>query len=177
MQKDLETAEQPLLNGSQRNLVTFPPLRLTRRIPETLDLKEIENAVKEFQKETPIHGNEIGFYNQTLESIAASTMLRKEGSGSDFWIVQYGRSCAGYVLANMSKDVDNQLCYWISQCWLDKRFRGTGVVKEYWKTLVDYAKKNLCKHVIIVSGRGDRSYQRLLGSGLEVYATLIKADI
>lgn len=174
MPKDSKTAEQPLLNGLPKS---WPPLTLRREIPAEVSHREIEDAVRAFQSEVPTNGNATGFFNQTLELIAHSTFLRAQGSANDFWLVQDGVKCVGYVLASISKDIDNQLCYWISQCWLDKKYRGTGAVKDYWETLRQHALKSFCRHIIIVSGRGDRAYQRLLGGGLHIYATLIKQDI
>lgn len=152
-----------------------PSLRLCRQIK--IQFQQIDKAVKSFANEVEIKGDKIGFVNQTLESIASSTFLRKEGSGNDFWTLEDEDGLKGYVLAGLSKDVDNQLCYWVSQAWLHPQYRGTGNVKEYWQTLKDYAKQNFCKHILIISGRGNRAYQRLLGRSLSEYATILKEDI
>jgi len=152
-----------------------PSLTLCRKI--TVPYIQIDEAVNNFAKEVDVKGDVVGFANQTLEGIAAATFLRKEGSGNDFWTLEDEDGLQGYVISNISKDVDGKLCYWISQAWLSKKYRGTGLVKEYWQTLKDYAKQNFCKHILIVSGRGNRAYQRLLGRSLTEYATILKEDI
>lgn len=186
-QLDIGTDSGTALNGSLKNwrVKSQPLLQLTREIPQSFSPQQFDEAVKAFADETDVHGDKVGFINQTLESIAAATFLRREGSGNDFWIArepfrygsQFSEYLGGYVLANISKDVDNQLCYWISQAWLAPKYRGQGLVKIYWNTLKEHAKKNFCRHILIVSGRGNKVYQRLLGKNLHEYVHIIKEDI
>lgn len=179
MPKALEMEVQPQSDGWQRNLrnQSYPKIKLITEIPKNLLPKGIEKAVALFIAETNIQANREGLYNQTIESIAGATFLKPAGGGGQFWLVEERDECLGYVLGSISKDVDNRLCYWISQAWLHPKYRGTGIVKEYWSSIKAHAKACFCKHIVVVSGRGDKVYQRFLGKGFHLYANLIKEDI
>lgn len=84
---------------------------------------------------------------------------------------------SGYVLTHLSKDVDNKLCYYMTQAWLHPQFRHTSYAKEAISLLKQHAKSLWCKHIIVVSSRNTKAYLRFLGSKWHVYTTLLKEDI
>jgi len=177
MHWDTGTVPQTLSNGWQNAYspkVLFHPIK---SLPYQVTIQQIDNAVKSFADEVDVKGDKVGFINQTLESIANATFFKGQGSTNDFWACYDNEGLQGYVLSNTAKDVDNQLCYWISQAWMSKKYRGTGLVKQFWEDLREYAKEHFCKHILIVSGRGSRSYPRLLGKNVKEYATVFKEDI
>lgn len=82
-----------------------------------------------------------------------------------------------YALTHVAKDVDNQLCFWMTQAWVHPKIRGQKVVKEMLQQLREEAKRLLCRHIIIPSSRGVAAYCRFLGKGWKPHVTLLKEDI
>ena len=135
--------------------------------------KQVEVAVKDFvESSRQVNIDKKGLFYQTLESIANMTVL--EGSG-DFWMLTCGEELLGYVLARIVKDVDNSLTYWISQAWVRKDYRGNSIVKASWKEIRERAKNCFCKHIVIVSSRHAKAYERFLG--VHKYCDLLKEDL
>lgn len=150
-----------------------PYFRLLREIPEGLG-PQIEHCVKEFVKDSKIGQgiDAIGFFNQTIESIAQMTYLNM---GGDFWIGTVDGKVMAYVLARASKDIDNKMSYWISQAYADKSVRFTPFIKEAMAAIRQRAKDCLCRHIVVVAGRNSRAYKRMFG--FHDYAVLLKEDI
>lgn len=154
--------------------------RIINKLNEaTLYPGAIEQAVRSFVKES--HSEESGvdtqgLYQQTIENIAASTTFKLDGSRS-FWIAEEDGEVMAYALTHVSKDVDNRLCYWMTQAWVHPILRGSKQVKQMYKQLTDHAKKMLCAHIIIPSSRGVKGYCRFLGEGWKPHVTLLKKDI
>ena len=138
--------------------------------------KQIEAAVRDFFKTShvPQGVDEQGFCQQTLESIASATFLN---NGGDFWLLLENGVVKGYLLARITKDIDNTLTYWISQSWVHKSMRGDPEVKNCWETVRKRALECFCKHIVIVSSRSTRAYCRFLGHGMHLYSALLKEDI
>jgi hypothetical protein len=82
-----------------------------------------------------------------------------------------------YVLSRVGKEVDNKLCFWISQAWVHPKFRGKPEVKQWLKILKEEARNRFCKHIVVVSSRGVDAYCRFLGDGAHLYANLLKIDL
>lgn len=139
----------------------------------------IELAVKSFVKDS--HTEESGaepqgLYQQTLEGIAAATIFR-QGDSREFWIADEGGEVMAYALTHVSKDVDNKLCYWMTQAWVHPVIRGSKDVKSWIGLFEEDAKQKLCSHMIIPSSRGIDAYCRFLGQDWKLYVSLLKKDI
>ena len=120
-------------------------------------------------------GDRVGIYEQTLESIANASFL---GGNGNFWLAEDNGEVAAYVLARVVKDIDNKLTYWVSQAWVSPIYRGKKVVKdEWWRDIKNHAKKHFCKHLVIVSSRNAKAYERWFGSGIKEYAKLMMEDL
>lgn len=139
----------------------------------------IEEAVENFVTDSLAEesgADPVGLYNQTIECIASATYLGG-GEGRQFWLADQDGEVLTYVLAHVGKDVDNQLCYWLTQAYVHPKLRGQKVVKEWFQLLRQEAKRLLCKHIIIPSSRSTKAYLRFLGDGWHEYVTLLKEDI
>jgi hypothetical protein len=117
-----------------------------------------------------------GLYHQTLENIAACTVFRQDGS-RHLWMADHEGEVVAYALCHISKDVDNKLCYWMTQAWVHPIMRGKKEVKGWFQKLRTEAKKNLCSHILIPSSRGTAAYCRFLGRGWKPYVSILKEDI
>lgn len=152
--------------------------KIIKELPNKKLLKSIEKSVKKFVKEsnpdsTPC--NEQGLYQQTLQGIAQNILGNSEHS--QFWLAEYNNEVLAYSLCHTSLDVDNQLCYWITQTFVNKKVRRHRIVSIWRQQLYDEAKKLDCKHIIVPSSRNNEAYKRWLGEGWHTYVTLLKKDI
>lgn len=155
--------------------IVAPDFSLVRgNLPPTLNPGAIERAIQKFILEVDTHGNTVGFFNQTLETIANATFLK---TGGDFWLLEEDGEVVAYLIASISKDVDGTLCYWLSQAWVSPQYRGKPCVKEWYEKVREQAKKYLCRHIMIVSGRGAKAYCRWLGHGTHLYTAMLKEDL
>lgn len=164
------------LSVSVDSLVTErPSFGVVKVIPKWA-VPELELAVKDFiaTSHLPSGIDVSGFYYQTLEAIANATYL---GGSGDFWLATINGRVVVYGLAHISKDIDQKLCYHISQMWVAKEFRGKPIVKEWYEIIIERAKSCFCKHLVIVSSRNPEAYKRFLGHGLHDYATLLKCEL
>lgn len=162
------------LNGSWTNLPPKPSFELVKKLP-LLNPKAVERAVINFIEEAKIKDDRMGFLSQTLESIAQAVIFNVPGC--DFWMAEKEGEVVGYALARIVKDIDNRLCYWVSQGWVRKDFRNGQHIRDSWKKLEEYAKKMMCSHIVNVTNRNPQAYLRLLGEGWDNYATLLKKDL
>jgi len=141
--------------------------------------KALEEAVWSFVQDS--HSLEsgadgVGLFNQTIESIANYTIFNHDDS-RQLWVAEDGEKVLAYVMAHISKDVDNKLCFWLTQAWVHPSIRRTPQVKEWFQMLRAEAKRCLCAHIIAPSSRGVEAYCRFLGKGWHPYVTLLKEDI
>jgi hypothetical protein len=153
-------------------------LRRVSSLP-VLNERAIERAVASFVQDAHTEASGAdprGLYNQTIETLASRLIIAPSES-CQVWLADEGGEVMCYVLAHISKDVDNQMCYWITQCWVSPVIRGQRLVKEWFQLLRSEAKRCLCKHIIIPSSRGVEAYCRFLGKGWKPYVTLLKEDI
>lgn len=151
-----------------------PSLRLTKELP-ILNPKAVERAVSNFIIEAQVNSDPEGFFQQTIQSIAEAVFLKVPGH--DFWMAERDGEVVGYALARFVKDIDNKLCYWVSQGWVHKDFRNGKHIRESWKKLEAHAKKYMCSHIVNVTNRNPQVYLRLLGEDWEEYATILKKDL
>ncbi len=152
-------------------------LKLITSMP-TLKHGAIEKAVKAFVADShteETHADPIGLYNQTLECIAQAVMFKQDGK--QFWMAEHEGEVYAYALCHVSKDVDNCLCYWMTQAWVHKDVRGHKIVKIWKDQLVSEAYRLVCKHVLIPSSRGMKGYLRFLGKGWHKYVEILKVDL
>jgi hypothetical protein len=146
------------------------------KLLKDLEHKEwLEQAVRQFAKENHAPQEEAGLIQQTYENILHATELRNPGHY--LWLVLSNESPVGYVLSHVSKDVDNRLCYWITQAYADPSARGESFIKELYPVLKKHAKDLFCSHVLIPSSREAKAYMRWLGSDLHQYAVILKEDL
>lgn len=154
-----------------------------RKVSNLKDIKlfpgALELAVKSFVEDS--HAEESGadingLYQQTIESIAAATFFRTNDS-REFWLADDGGEVMAYALTHVSKDVDNNLCYWMTQAWVHPIMRGSKDVRSWIQLFKDDAKQKLCKHMIVVSSRGTDAYCRFLGKNWKPYVHLLKQEI
>ena len=148
------------------------------KFPQHLNKGAIERAVEAFVNDS--HTLETGaepqgLYNQTLESMAGILMFNQDGR--QLWMADHEGEVFSYAMAHVSKDVDNKLCYWITQAWVSPKCRRHPVVKAWYEQLRAEAKKLFCKHIILPSSRNEKAYIRFLGKKYHKYVTLLKEDI
>lgn len=137
----------------------------------------IEEAVSRFIEDSKIQGvDKDGMFNQTIESIAHATMFATNDT-NHFWLAHNGQDVLAYVLAHISKDIDNKLTYTISQGWVAPQLRGKKIVKLWWEKIRAEAKQRMCKHIMFPASRHPKAYLRFLGKGYHKYATLLKEDL
>lgn len=152
-----------------------PIFRRCTELPEGLN-EGIQEAVRDFIKTSHMSKgvDHEGFYQQTLNGIANSTVLHGQG---DFWLGTCDGKVYDYVIGRVVCDIDNRLTYWVNQAWVHKDFRGTPTVKRDWEMVRKRAKDAMCSHITIVSSRSTKAYLRWLGSAWDVYATILKEDL
>ncbi len=154
------------------------PLRKVNELPPTLKPKAIERAISAFIEDShstdvPIDPN--GLFNQLVENVASVCIFKVPGRY--FWIAEDDGEVIAWALTHVSKDVDNNLCYWQTDAWVAPQWRGKPEVKLWNKQLEDDAKASFCKHIIIPSSRNTEAYCRFLGQGWHPYVMLLKKDL
>ena len=115
-----------------------------------------------------------GLYNSTLKKILRATELNDRTV--DFWLIEKDGDVLAYVLAQVSEGVDDRLCYWVEQGYVDPSIRGK-FFKENYKILEERAKELFCSHIINNVSHSPESFTRLFGDGYEEYTHLIKKDL
>lgn len=153
-----------------------PAFGLARTIPKGLS-PQIENAVRDFivSSHLPDGVNQMGFFNQTLQSIASASYLNQ---GGDFWLGTMNGNLVIYILAHIGNDYDGRLSYTVTQAWVRKDQRGKKWVKEVWEEVRARAKNCMCKHFSVISSRGKTAaYCRFLGKGFHPYAEILKEEL
>ncbi len=144
-------------------------------LPSSLTNKDIEQAVQSFTNDSHCTDNKIGLANQTLETIAQAIIFK---SPSCFFWLDYDKlGVISYAITHISKDVDNSLCYSMTQAWVRPDYRHTRYAKDCLQKLRNHAGQSLCKHIIVVSSRGLKGYLRFLGKKWHLYCHLLKEDI
>lgn len=142
---------------------------------EKLLYPSIETAVRRFTEESHCEDDKQGLYDATIECIANAAIFKQPGHY--FWLSRDNNRCAAYALTHVGKDVDNKMCYWMTQAWISPKLRGSRWAKEALCELRNHAKQLLCSHIIVVSSRSTEAYLRFLGPKWHVYTTLLKEDI
>jgi hypothetical protein len=150
-------------------------LKLLKENPIHLKERAIETAIQKFIEEVDLGVDKTGFFNQTLEKFAKGLLF--SDPTMDIWISEKDGDVDGYVVVSIQKDIDNSLCYWISQAWADKNMRANGFTKDCWKKLRERATQLGCRHIVVVSSRNDDAFNRFLGGQFKKYATLLTMDL
>ena len=136
---------------------------------------QVEAAVKDFIDASRIkHVDKEGLYLQTLEAMA--NIVVNKGAG-DLWLGMQNGKLLVYIMANVLREVDGKLTYWVSQGWVHRDMRGSPIVKDWWNQVRERAKECFCKHVVVVSSRGTDAYCRWLGPGYHKHLTILKEDL
>lgn len=154
------------------------PLRKVNDVPSSLKPKAIETAIAAFIKDshsTDVPLDPIGLFNQLVENVAAVCIFKTQGRYC--WIAEEDGEVIAFALTHISKDVDNSLCYWMTDAWVAPHWRRKPEVKSWFAQLTEDAKKSFCKHIIIPSSRGQDGYCRFLGEGWHPYVVLLKQDL
>jgi hypothetical protein len=150
-------------------------LELWKKNPSHLKERAIESAIEKFIEETNLDVDKTGFFNQTLEKFAKGLLF--SDPTIDIWLSDKDGEIDGYVVVHLAKDIDNSLCYWISQAWASKDMRANGFTKECWVRLKKRANELQCKHVVLVSSRNNDAFNRFLGGKFKEYATILTMDL
>lgn len=150
-----------------------PEFRLVKGQLPQLRPRAIETAVSAFMAEVDPKGDHVGFFNQTLKTIASATFL---GGTNDFWLAHEDGEVMAYATGYVCNDIDDRLTYYVPQAWLHPRYRRNKIFKTWWNQIRQRAKDCLAQHLVIVSARNPKAFARLLGNGLHVYAVTMKED-
>lgn len=143
-------------------------------LPSELKPKAIEHAVWALVNEIDVPGDKTGFFNQTLKTIAQTTILN--GSG-DFWLAHEDGVVMAYAIAFLGADIDDKLTYRLPQAWLHPKLRGDRRVKEWWELIRKRAIECMAQHILIISARNAEAFCRWMGHNAHLYATLLKEDL
>jgi len=152
-----------------------PEFGVVKIIPDGI-APQIENAVRDFMATShlPEGVNKEGFYNHTLQAIAAASYLNQ---GGELWLGMMNGRLVTYILAHVGSDFDGRLSYTVTQAWVRKDQRGQKWVKWAWEKVRQRAKDCLCSHFAIFSTRGnDKAYCRFLGKGFHFYSSVLKEE-
>lgn len=155
-----------------------PPILNITSLPKLLP-NEIEKAVESFIKESGalVDGvDEKGLYEQMIRSIA-DIVLFKKAPHAQFWLAHENERVVAFCFSHWGYGVDGRLCLWLTDAWIAKEYRGIKRAKAYFHTFREFAKNSLCKHILVVSSRENKSYCRFLGKGWKPYFTVLKEDI
>ncbi len=151
--------------------------RRVKEIPGHL-IPQLQNAIRDFMvaSHLPEGVDPAGFFESTVESLAAATYLNSPGH--ELWIGTMGDQLTAYVMATITKEIDNKLTYWVFQAWVRRDQRTKRWVQKAWQMIRQRAKDALCSHMVVVSSRNDDAYCRWLGRGKwHRYASLLKEDL
>lgn len=154
-------------------------LRKLNEIPSTLNTGAIDRAIQSFLDDNrmdPGHTNIKGLKQQITDAIA-SVVIFKNNPSVYFWAAEEDGEVVSWTLTHASKDVDNTLCYWMTDAWVAPTYRTRPIVKEWFQLMRDDAKRLMCKHILIPSSRGSEAYCRFLGKGWHQYLVILKEDI
>ena len=175
MQFHTTPSADTMTTGGEEHSFTENPMRF-ERVKELLphQIPQLETAVRDFIVSSNFSpGTDVkGFIEQTRQSIAAATYL---GNAGEFWLLTNHDKVMAYVLAHVTKDIDNSLTYWCSQAWVHPELRGDYSIRMAWQKIRERAKNCLCKHIVVVSSRGTAAYCRWLGQGWPVSYTHLRA--
>lgn len=155
------------------------PFRKLNEIPSSFKPGAIDRAIENFIRDsrvTDVPFSESGLKQQLTEAVA-SILVFKNNPAAYFWAAEHEGEIVAWALTHVSKDVDNSLCYWMTDAWVDKKVRFHPIVKEWFKLLREDAKHLGCKHILIPSSRGSKGYCRFLGKGWHPYLQILKEDI
>lgn len=172
---ELSLAPTDSQNGSSmRSLERKPPeFHLVKGQLPRLRPRAIEAAVSAFISEVDIKGDKVGFFNQTLKTIASATFL---GGTNDFWMAEEDGEVMAYATGHVCNDVDDKLTYYVPQAWVHPRYRRHKIFKSWWNQIRQRAKECMAQHLMIVSARNPKAFARLLGNGMHTYAVMMKED-
>lgn len=155
------------------------PLLKLKDIPSSLNPGAIDRAIANFIRDshvTEVQLSESGLKQQITDTIA-SIVVFKNNPTAFFWAAEHDGEITAWALTHVSKDVDNSLCYWMTDAWVVPYLRRSPVVKQYLEALRADAKHLMCKHILIPSSRGTKAYCRFLGKEWHPYLSILKEDI
>lgn len=154
-------------------------LRKVNSIPETLNAGAIDRAINSFVSDCRIDptSTNINGLKQQLTDAIASVVIFKNNPNTFFWLAEEKGEVIAWSLTHVSKDVDNSLCYWMTDAWVARSYRRTPYPKEWFQAMRTDAKKLMCKHILIPSSRGTQAYCRFLGKGWHEYLKILKEDL
>ena len=170
--------ECPSTETKASGIIPFAPyltFSVVREITENMH-NQIQAAVTSFIHDSHMpEGIDLeGFRRNTLQAIASATIM---GQGGDFWMATKRGELVAYVLASIGNNLDGKLAYQVSQAWVRKDYRRTPIVREWWGQIKERARNCMCGHLVIMSSRNPKAYERFLGDGVKKYADLLKMSL
>lgn len=137
---------------------------------------EIHNMVLEFVVDSsPEDIDKVGYYDQTVENIHKAVL--RNNPLHQFWLLTEGMKCLGFMLTNITEDVDNSKCFYMYAGYAKPEIRNTPLVRHCINVLRDEAKKQGCKYVIFPTSRNPQVFKRFLRTKITTYCTLLKEQI
>lgn len=153
-----------------------PVFEVYKSLPEGIG-KQLEAGVVDFIKSsgTPESIDKNGFYYQTLQALAAASVLNQ---GGELWLGVHQNELWTYVLAHIDNGFDGRLAYTVTQAWVREDQRGKPWVRWAWAKIRQRAKDSLCKHFVVLSTKENtKAYCRFLGKGFKKYCEILKEEI
>lgn len=113
------------------------------------------------------------FFKSTWDLVVAASLT----GTNELWMAIDGHTVRGYGLCYGNKQIDGEPTFVIQQAWADPVYRRTPEVKRWLKVVLDNAKCNFFRHVLIISSRNQRAYLRWLGNGWTSHTSIIKGEL
>ena len=137
---------------------------------------EIHNMVMEFVIDSnPGDIDKVGYYDQTVQNI--NKAMLDPTNTHQFWLLQASTKCLGFMLTNITTDVDNSKCFYMYLGYAKPEIRNTPLVKHCINVLREEAKKQNCKYVIYPTSHSPQVFDRFLGRTTTKYCTLLKEKL
>lgn len=152
-----------------------------QELPTGIKAVDLDKAAKAFAIESQkrlqftTECNANGLYQSTVSSMAH--ILANKPKDRFLWVGRENGKLVSYAMTHLANDVDNSLCYYMTQAWVSPTLRHSASVKEMYSALRRHASELMCRHIIVVSSRGTRGYCRFLGKNWKPYVTLLKETL
>jgi len=155
------------------------PIRKITDIPKSLNPGAIDRAIAAFVRDSRVDPKttDLAGLQQQLTDAMASVVIFKNNPACYLWLAEESGEVVAWMLCHVSKEVDNSLCYWMTDAWVHRSLRRNPVVKQWYQLFREDAKRLMCKHILIPSSRNNAAYLRFLGKGWHEYLTILKEDL
>ncbi len=155
------------------------PFRKINEIPKGLNNGAIDRGIQAFVLDSRLDPEitDLRGLKQQLTDVFASVLLFKTAGPTFIWMAEDGGEVMGWSICRVSKDVDNSLCYWMTDAWVHPTMRRHPEVRHWYNQMRDDAKALMCKHILVPSSRNTKAYLRYLGKNWHKYIEILKEDI